>query len=277
MRPNAKYKKEGRVVTWKTLLVMTIFVAAFFIMPSAVLSANLSVSISPDGQSEIGTICTVTAIVESDWCFNSSDYQVSLEISGANSLKSSKSPEDGKVSWTYEGENAGTDMINVTWQIPDCSSRSSTGTFLDLHSTLEKSWTQSGITMEISPDTICIDLESEKLVPCMDARKSMKGTRWLTLALKRTDGLAVTDINMEKFTLEGVEPERGHAHIKDVDDDGKKDVLLSFWIPTLFENGAFNVLSMAGSNYLKLNGETFDGTRITAKKDVKVQIVSRMP
>jgi hypothetical protein len=274
MKPNAKYTKEARVVAWQTLLVMTIFAAAFFIMPSAVLSANLSVSISPDGQSELGTICTVTAIVESDWCFKSSNFEVSLEVSGANSLKSSKSPEDGKVSWTYKGEKAGTDMIKVMWQIPDCS-RSSTGT--SLHSTLEKSWIQSGITMEISPDSICIDLESEKLVPCMDARKSMKGTRWLRLVLIRPDGLAVTDINMEKFTLEGVEPERGHAHIKDVDHDGKKDVLLSFWIPTLFENGAFNVLSMAGSNYLKLNGETFDGTRITAKKDVKVQIVSRMP
>lgn len=279
MKANAKYTKERRFVTWKTLLVMTLFSAAFFLMPSVVLSANLSVSLSPDGQSEIGTNCTVTARVESDWCFKPSDFPVSLEINGANSLISSKSPDsDGIVSWTYKGEKAGTDTVNVTWHIPDCSNRSRTGTFLDLQSTLEKSWTQSGITMEVSPDTFCIDLESEKQVPCMDARKRMKGTRWLELVVEIPDGLAVmaTDVNMEKFKLEGVEPERGHAHIKDVDHDGKKEVLLSFWIPKMVESGVFNVSRSAGRKSLKLTGETFDGTRITAK-DVIVQIVRIKP
>jgi hypothetical protein len=211
----------------------------------------------------------VTAIVEYDWCFKPNDYPVSLEISGANSVISSKSPNDGMVSWTYKGEKAGTDTINVTWPIPDCPRGS-----LVLHSTLEKSWIQSGITMEISPDTFCIDLESEKRVPCMDARNRMKGTRWLNLVVEIPDGFALmaTDVNMEKFTLAGVEPERGHAHIKDVDHDGKKEVLLSFWIPKMVESGIFNVSSRAELKSLKLTGETFDGTSITAN-DVQVQIV----
>jgi hypothetical protein len=281
MKAKTTYTKQKRFVSRKTLLVMTIFAATFFLMPTVVLSANLSVSVSPDGQSEIETSCEVTAIVESDWCFKSSDFPVSLEISGANSLTSSKSPDSsGIVSWTYKGEEAGTDTINVTWHIPDCSNRSRTGIFIDLQSTLEKSWTQSGITMEISPDTFCIDLESEKRVPCADSRKRMKGTRWLKLLVKIPDGLAfaATDVNMEKFTLEGVEPARGHLHIKDVDHDGKKDVLLSFWIPQMVKSGIFNVSSRAGpqSLNLKLSGETSDGTSITAK-DINVKIVRRRP
>jgi len=274
MKQQYKRRPKGKFLLRTTLFVMSLFAAVFFFMPSALLGANITLIVSPDGPSDVGTNCTVTATAESDWCFNPDSWPVSFEVSGANSLIVKQHPVSGRLSWTYEGEKAGSDTISATWHIPDCSSRSRTGTFMDLRSTLEKEWLQPGITMEISPESICIDLDKKKRVPCMDVRKRMKGTRWLKLVGKVPEGLAVTarDVNIEKIKLEGVAPEPGHAHIKDVDRDGKKDLLLSFWIPKLVRSGVLNAPS-EGLVVLKLTltGETSGGTPITAS--VPIQIV----